>query len=79
MRLERFGENFREGREVVECGLCGKHRDGQKESFNCSFIKSKIDLQGKYENIFAKRVDRATINSIMNISKIRREYLEEIS
>ena len=79
MRLERFGENFRGGRDFVDCGLCGKHRDSQEESFKCTFIKSKIELKGAYENIFSKHMDRKTVNSIMNISRIRREYLEKIS
>ena len=73
-RMAPFGENFRGGASVVACPLCHKHPDGQENSFTCEKIKSLIDVQGQYSDIFGHRFSPEIIKTVFNIFCFRDEY-----
>ena len=38
IRMEQFGENFKAGRDSINCPLCNSHLDSQSEAFTCKAI-----------------------------------------
>ena len=74
-RMEIFGENFRNGKETVICPLCFKHPDNQESSFDCSVIRTAIQVSGNINDIFKDDIDIETIHTISNISEYRRNEL----
>ena len=70
--MEKFGENYRGGREYVLCPICKTHRDGEEESFTeCKEVLVEADTEGTFDNIFEENISRETINKITRIMKIR--------
>ena len=70
-RMEIFEENYRGGKQNTNCILCGTHKDGQKESFECPNIIDKFTNMDDYSNIFNDRVPKETIKKIKYINNIR--------
>ena len=51
--MARFSANYRGGKTNLSCTLCSNgHFDGQKESFLCDTITSKIHIDCDYESIY---------------------------
>ena len=75
--MERFGENFRSGREFVSCPLCLSHKDSQSASFSqCKIINEEIDIQGRYDDLFEDiKSNTNLINTIMKINELRKSKL----
>ena len=69
LRMAKFGANF--GDEKKLCPLCKAHKDTQEDSFsNCDFLKNKVSITNKYEEIFTKPSSELAKSLIM-IMKIR--------
>ena len=76
--MERFGENFRGGRESPLCPLCGSHKDNEESSFtSCQTIQKEIEIKGQFKNIFENVIEKETVTTISKINKIRQKYTEE--
>ena len=70
--MEKFGQNFRGGREVVLCPLCRNHKDGEEESFStCSETKEKVDIRGSFDEIFRDDIPIETVLTMKRIMKHR--------
>ena len=51
IRMTSFGNNY--GKQVTICPFCSdRHTDSQENSFHCNFIKSVIDIEGNYQELF---------------------------
>ena len=74
--MERFGENFRGGRESVPCPLYGEHRDSEIMSFKCETIKRIIKIETSYKEIFCQKISKTTVDTISKIAKFRNKQLE---
>ena len=70
--MEKFGQNFRGGRELVLCPLCRQHRDGEEESFNsCSETRKHVDIRGTFNEIFAEDISKKTVMTMTRILTFR--------
>ena len=72
-RMERFGENFRGGAEKVTCPLCNLHLDNQEMSMQCPEVKKVMKIEGNMEDIYKETIKKEIVETITNITKIRRE------
>ena len=72
-RMERFGENFRGGAEKVTCPLCNLHLDNQEMSMQCPEVKQVMKIEGNMEDIYKETIKKEIVETITNITKIRRE------
>ena len=68
-RQAEFSENFRGKNGPINCKLCDNHL----MSFQCSIIKSKFNLKGKYEDIFEENISREVVKSLKFINSYREE------
>ena len=67
--MAKFGANFGDQKKL--CPLCKAHKDTQEDSFsNCDFLKNKVSITNKYEEIFTKPSSELAKSLIM-IMKIR--------
>ena len=71
-----FGSNFRAGADIVFCPLCLDHEDTQSKSFECQMIKNNIDVAGSMDEVYNGKVPRWTIQTINEITRLRREWNE---
>ena len=66
------GQNFRGGNDDIPCKLCGSHLDSQQEIFSkCTFIKEKIEITERYDDVFNSFIPAKLCKTITNIMKIR--------
>ena len=78
-RMASYGENYRENQIHVSCPLCGVHLDNQVMAFtNCSIVRENVTVEGVYEEIFKPVIPRKTIQTILNIEKVREDYVKKI-
>ena len=75
-RMEKFSENFKGGKPIKECPLCGENEDSQIHSFVCPKIKENIEVEGKLEDIFSPVIRKEIAKTLENIVKFRAEYME---
>ena len=75
-RMEKFSENFKGGKPIKECPLCGEIEDSQIHSFVCPKIKENIEVEGKLEDIFSPVIRKEIAKTLENIVKFRAEYME---
>ena len=70
--MEKFGENYKAGRETVLCPLCMKHKDDKEESFKyCKVVEERFGVSGDFESIFDHNISRETMNSMKKIMELR--------
>ena len=77
VRMARFDENYRAGKEETQCPLCENHKDGQRESFHCPAITKAIKVEEDYEDIFKAKVSKKMIKTLTKISEIRETNLHK--
>ena len=76
-RMASYGENFRGKSGPVSCPLCGLHLDTQFMGFsNCTVIKSNLNINGNYEDIFKSKIPNEVVFSIEKLDKFREEHME---
>ena len=77
IRMTNFSENFRGGNGPQNCRLCCEHIDSQEESFNCSFIKRRINIEVNYSSIFNQYYPDLPklVRTLHKITQIRQEIL----
>ena len=77
-RMTNFNENFRGGNGPQQCKLCMKHIDSQEESFNCSVIKQRINIEFNYLHIFDEDYPDLPklVNILHKITQIRQEIID---
>ena len=74
VRMAPFGQNFRGGQEIVICPFCKNHPDGQEESWSCTKMKSVLNIQGDYKEIFGRMFSKEVIASVQNLYTFREEF-----
>ena len=76
--MEKFGKNFKAGRESVPCPLCKKHEDGEEESFSiCEVTADKIDNKADFDEIFDENLKKETVDSLTIIMNLRDNHAYE--
>ena len=76
VRMEKFGENYRGKETSIPCPLCHTHIDKQEMSFMCPIIRKDINIKGKFSDIYEEDIEKDTIQTILKISKYRKQKLE---
>ena len=78
-RMEKFGENFRAGKDRIMCPMCNSHLDNQELSLQCPVLKTanipevhNCDM----EEIYKHNISTATIKTIYRITQFRKENLQ---
>ena len=69
--MEKFSENFKGGKPVKECPLCGESEDNQIHSFVCPKMKENIEVEGKLEDIFSPVIGKEIAKPLENIVTFR--------
>ena len=76
-RMADFGQNFRGHRNFVVCPFVCNQRDSQSHSFTCLGIGQKVEIVGKYEDIFDMNIPVTTGYTLTKIKRMRSTFLEE--
>ena len=77
VRMENFGENFRGGKNEVQCRLCNSHLDNLEMAFQCLEIRKKVKVVGNPRDILEDRINNETTHTITQILKIRGTLYEK--
>ena len=71
VRMERFEDNFRGGKEETSCPLCKTHEDSQWKSFQCPIVMKEINVKEKYEYLFGQKISKEFIQTLRSITSLR--------
>ena len=74
-RMADFGENYRGGRDQVNCPLCYIHCDKQELSYTWKIIQNEVELKGSFEEVYSDDISIHTIEDIQKITEVRKEIL----
>ena len=74
--MANFSENFRGASGPQVCPLCKTHLDSQNLSFQCPLVKENVKIEGQYYTIFTDNTDTKLVNTLVNVTKFRDEYIQ---
>ena len=78
VRMADFGENFRGNRAQVLCPLGCASKDTQQHAYEqCEPIHSKVNIEGKYVDLFEKHIPPRVAANISKIILTRKTLLDE--
>ena len=69
--MANFQENFQGVKGHTPCPLSFLHFDSQQISFQCPNVKSEVEINGTYEDIFTDTVPMEVFVTISNIMSFR--------
>ena len=76
--MAKYGEQFHGQTGPVNCPLCGLHLDSQAMAVNnCQEVKKNLSLDENYSDIFKTVISNNLVKSLVNIYKLREEYLSQ--
>ena len=77
-RVAKFQENMKNNPELsLACPLCQVEPDTQQHSFQCVIIHSRMKVKGYYKDIFLDSVPVDTAKTLMKITEIRNNYVNQ--
>ena len=59
------------------CPFCTIHLDTQPHALQCDDMKTKVKMEGKYEDIFKQKIPADISRTLFNISQLRKDLVEE--
>ena len=77
VRMAPYEENFKGDREHVICPLCGNHWDSQSMSFQCKYLKEKVEIGCDMTDIYTDDITLDTARTITDMLRARKEKLEK--
>ena len=75
-RMERFGENFRGGRDHVMCPICELHLDSQDLSLQCPEVRNEFNCTGDIREIYGEGMRKEIVQTISKVIEFRRNKIE---
>ena len=73
-RMERFGENFRGGQNIIMCPLCLLHPDNQDLSLQCPEVRKEINhSKGDIKEIYGDKIGRDIFNIVTKVMELRKK------
>ena len=67
--------NFKQGKQDLNCRLCGGHVEDQQSLLTCPALNNAQDtLQSDYRDLFSERIDKLTM-----ITKLLKSKYEEFT
>ena len=74
-RVAHFKENMKSSYASTVCPLCMVQPDTQTHSMQCPEVKLKTKIEGHYSDIFSENIPSTISKTLLNIFKLREEYL----
>ena len=74
-RCAKFKENMKNGYQSTPCPFCLVQPDNQTHSVQCTVVKSRVKIDGNYEDIFKEKIPSNISKTLLNISKLREEVI----
>ena len=74
-RSAKFKENMKTGYQCTPCPFCSVQPDTQIHSVQCTVVKSRITVQGKYFDIFKENIPTEIVKTLLQISELREEVI----
>ena len=74
-RSAHFKANYGERYESKGCPLCFVHIDTQVHATQCQIANKKIEMIGKYSDIFREKVPTDIAKTLLKISQLREDYI----
>ena len=74
-RMQNFDGNYKGKNNEKLCPVCALHVDRQEFCFNCPGLRKIITITDEYESIFGSTITSNIARTLVNIDKIRKEYL----
>ena len=63
------------GYQCTPCPFCSVQPDTQIHSVQCTVVKSRITVQGKYFDIFKENIPTEIVKTLLQISELREEVI----
>ena len=73
--VAQFKENFGDRYEDKTCPLCSINLDTQMHSLECVKVKQKIEIEGRYSDIFRGKISSNISKTLLKISKMREDFI----
>ena len=73
LRMSSYSGNFKGGKPVHICPLCGEHDDEQSLIFKCQKVIDRIKNSSVYEDIFQTSVSKSIVEKLLAIEKLRED------
>lgn len=70
-RMANFHGNYKNNTPLNHCPLCSSHPDTQQWAFQCSALKTNIEINGSYEDIIEGNIDKKLAKTALSILKYR--------
>ena len=76
-----FGDNFRAGKDKIDCPLCNQHSDSQFELLNCFAIRQEFDKKGAsipnvdLDELFSENVGETAVKVLKTAMEFRQNLL----
>ena len=79
VKVANFRENYKEMYKHTNtvCPFCKIHPDTQAHALQCHEMKAKMKMEGNYQDIFKGNIPAEISRTILKISQLRKELLDE--
>jgi hypothetical protein len=74
-RCAKLKENMKNGYQSSLCPFCHVQPDNQSHSVQCTVVKSRVKIDGNYEDIFKEKIPLNISKTLLNIFKLREEVI----
>ena len=74
-RVARFKENYKNSYQSIACPLRLVQPDTRVHCVQCLVVKTKVDVQGSYSDIFDEDIPINISKTLMKISNLREDIL----
>lgn len=74
-RAAKFKENMKNSYPSITCPLCHIQPDTQVHSVQCTVVKTKVNVEGEYKDIFSENIPSSISKTLMKISKLREDFI----
>ena len=75
-RMERFGENFRGGKDHVMCPVCTLHLDNQDLSLQCPEVRKEINCTGDIRELYGNAIRVEIVQTVTKVIQFRKSKIE---
>ena len=78
VRMAPFWGNYKGNKEYEVCPLCQNHADIQSRSFDCEYLKQKVEINCDMSDILTDNVTLDTARTVTEMLRAREDKLKEI-
>ena len=77
--MAKFGENYKDGADLVMCSLCNEDLDNLRHSFLCEIIRKELDIKGDISEVYSANISKETAQTVTNSINLRKKLLENMT